>query len=204
MIDMTQIYSLWPHKSNFHGKTKTNRTIWLCSKYNPSTSLLSTSMTYLKNILNGPNLEGQMMDMTKNYSLWPHKGNFPGKTENNRSIWLCLKYNLSSSLLSTLMTYFKTILNGPDPGGRMIDMTQNYSLWPRKGNFPGKTENNKSIWICSKFNLGTSLLSTLMTYLRNILNGPHPGGKMMDMTQNYSLWPHKGNFPGKTEHNRSI
>ena len=38
-------------------------------------------MTYLKNILNGPNLGGQMMDMTQNYSLWPHKGNFPGKTK---------------------------------------------------------------------------------------------------------------------------
>ena len=27
-----------------------------------------------------------------------------------------------------------------------------------------------------------------MTYLKNILNGPDPGGQMMDMTENYSLW----------------
>ena len=156
-------------------------------------------MTYLKNILNGPNLGGQMMDMTQNYSLWPHRGNFPGKTENNRSIWLCLKYNRSTSFLSILMTYLKNILNWPDPWGQMIDMIQNSSLWPRKGNFPGKTKNDRSIWICSKYNLGTSLLSTLKTYLKNILNGPDPGGQIMDMTQNSSLWLRKGNFPGKTK-----
>ena len=39
-----------------------------------------------------------------------------------------LKYNLSTSLLSTLMTNVKNILNWLDPGSQMIDMTQNYSL----------------------------------------------------------------------------
>ena len=68
------------------------------------------------------------MDMTQNYSFSLHKGNFPGKTKNNRSTSICSKYNLSTSLLSTLMTYLKNVLNGPDPGGQMIDMTQNYSL----------------------------------------------------------------------------
>ena len=115
---------------------------------------------------------GQMMDMTQNYSLWPHKGNFPGKTKNNRSICICSKYNLSTLLLSTLMTYVKNMSNWPDPGGQMMDMTQNDSLWPLKGNFPGKTKNNRSIWICLKYNLSSSLLSTLITYLKNILNGP--------------------------------
>ena len=38
------------------------------------------------------------------------------------------EYNLSTDLLQTLMTYVKNILNWPDPGGQMMDMTQNYSL----------------------------------------------------------------------------
>ena len=48
---------------------------------------------------------GQIMDMTQNYPPLPHKGNFPGKPKNNR---ICLKYNVSTSLLSTLMTMSKT------------------------------------------------------------------------------------------------
>ena len=56
------------------------------------------------------------------------KGNFPGKPKNNRSIKRCSKYNLSTSILSTLMTYVKNILNWPDPGGQIMYMTQNYSL----------------------------------------------------------------------------
>ena len=36
-------------------------------------------------------------------------------------------------------------------------------------------------------------------YLKNISNWPDPGGQMMYMTQNYSLWLHKGNFPGETK-----
>ena len=39
-----------------------------------------------------------------------------------------LKYNLSTSILSTLMTYVKNILNWPDPGGQNMYMTQTYSL----------------------------------------------------------------------------
>ena len=181
-MDMTQNYSLWLHKGNFPGKTKNNRSIWICLKYSLSTSLLSTLMTYLKNILNRPDPWGQMMNMTQNYSLWLHKGNFPGKTKNNRSIWICLKYNLGTSLLSTLMTYLKNIFNGPDPGGQMMDMTQNYSLWLHKGNFPGKSKTNRSIWVCLKYNLSTSLSSTLMTYVKNILNWPDPGVK-------WWIWP---------------
>ena len=49
-----------------------------------------------------------------------------------------LKFNLSTSILSDLMTYVKNILNWPDPGGQMMDMTQNYSPWQKKGNFPEK------------------------------------------------------------------
>ena len=48
------------------------------------------------------------MDMTQNRSLLRHKGNFPGKSKNNETTQICLKYNLSTSLLSTLMTYVKT------------------------------------------------------------------------------------------------
>ena len=36
-------------------------------------------MIYVKNISNWPDLVSQMMDMTQNYSLLLHKGNFPGK-----------------------------------------------------------------------------------------------------------------------------
>ena len=118
------------------------------SKYYLSTSLLSTSMTYLKNILNWPDPWGQIMDMTQNFSFSLHKGNFPGKTKNNRSTSICSKYNLSTSLLATLMTYVKNILNWPDPCGQMMDMTSTYSLSLHKGNFPGKTKNNRSTWIC--------------------------------------------------------
>ena len=38
-------------------------------------------MIYVKNITNWPDLVGQMMDMTQNYSLLLHKGNFPEKLE---------------------------------------------------------------------------------------------------------------------------
>ena len=41
------------------------------------------------------------------------------------------------------MTYVKNISNWPDPGGKVIDMSQHYSLSLHKGNFPGKTINNK-------------------------------------------------------------
>ena len=38
------------------------------------------------------------------------------------------EYNLSTHLLSTLMTYVENILNWPDPGAQMMGMTQNDSL----------------------------------------------------------------------------
>ena len=41
---------------------------------------------------------------------------------------MCFKDSQSMSLLSTLMIYVKTISNWPDPGGQIMDMTQNYSL----------------------------------------------------------------------------
>ena len=68
--------------------------------------------------------------MTQNRSLLWHKGNFPGKSKNNETTQICLKYNLSTSLLSTLMTYVRHISNWPDPGGQKWDMSQNYSLSP--------------------------------------------------------------------------
>ena len=148
-------------------KLKINRSTSICSKYNLSTSLLSTLMTYAKNILNWPDPGGQMMDMYQNYSFSLHKGNFPGKTKSNRRIWICLKYNLGTSLLSTLMTYFKNILNWPDPGGQMMDMTQNCSLLGHKGNFPGISKNNKSTKICLKYGLRCAGASILERCLKN-------------------------------------
>ena len=79
-------------------------------------------MTYVRNISNWPDPSGPEWDMSQNYSLSPYKGNFPGKTKKNRSTRICLKYNLSTSLLSTLMTYVKNISNWPDPGGQKMDM----------------------------------------------------------------------------------
>ena len=61
------------------------------------------------------------------------------------------------------MTYVKNISNWPDPGGQKMDMTQNPSLLQYKGDFPGKSKNNETTQICFKYNLSTSLLSTLMT-----------------------------------------
>ena len=101
-------------------------------------------MTYVKNISNWPDLGGQKMDMTQNRSLLRHKGNFPGKSKNNKTTQIYLEYNLNTSLLSTLMTYVKNISNWPDPGGQKMDMTQNRSLLRHKGNFPGKSKNNRS------------------------------------------------------------
>ena len=42
------------------------------------------------------------------------------------------------------MTYVKKISNQPDPGDQIMDMTEDYSLSPHKGNFPGKTETTKA------------------------------------------------------------
>ena len=63
-------------------------------------------------------------------------------------------------------------------------MTQNRSLLRLEGNFPGKSKNNKTTQICLKYNLGTSFLSTLITYVKNISSWCDPGGQKMDMTQN--------------------
>ena len=100
-------------------------------------------MTYAKNISNWLDLGSQKMDMTQNRSLLRHRGNFPGKFKNSETTQICLKYNLSTSLLSTLMTYVKNISNWPDPGVQKMDMTQNGSLLWHKGNFPGKSETTK-------------------------------------------------------------
>ena len=81
-------------------------------KLYPVTSLLSTSMIQVKNISNWPDPGGQKTAMTQNCSPLQQKGNFPGKSKNNETTQICLKYNLStslfSSLLSTLTTYVKT------------------------------------------------------------------------------------------------
>ena len=69
---------------------------------------------------------------------------FTEKSKNKETTQICLKYNLSTSVLSTLMTHVKNISNWPDPGGQKWDMSPNYSLSPYKGNFPGKTKNNRS------------------------------------------------------------
>ena len=81
---------------------------------------------------------------TQNCSLLQQKGNFPEKSKNKETTQICLKYNLSTSVLSTLMTYVKNISNWPDPGGQKWNTSQNYSLSPYKGNFPRKTKNNRS------------------------------------------------------------
>ena len=67
-------------------------------------------------------------------------------------------------------------------------MSLNYPQ--HKCNFPGKSENSKSTQICLKFSISTSLLSALMTYVKNISNWPVPGGQIMDMSQNYSIRPY--------------
>ena len=64
------------------------------------------------------------------------------------------------------MIYVKNMSNWPDPGGQKTDMTQNRSLLQEKGNFPGKSKNNGTTQICLKYNLSTSLLSTLTTYVK--------------------------------------
>ena len=62
------------------------------------------SKTYQIGLIQG----GQKMDMTQNCSLLQQKGTFPRKSKNNETTQICLKYNLSTSLLSTLTTYVKT------------------------------------------------------------------------------------------------
>ena len=45
--------------------------------------------------------------MTQNRSLLQHKGNFPGKSENNESTQICLKYGLRRAGASILERYPK-------------------------------------------------------------------------------------------------
>ena len=71
------------------------------------------------------------------------------------------------SLLSTMMTCVKSILNWPDPGGQMMDMTQNCSLLGHKGNFPGISKNNKTTQICLKYGLRCAGASILERCLKN-------------------------------------
>ena len=85
-----------------------------------------------------------MMDMTQIYTLLLHEGHSPGKTKNNISKQICLKYILTNSLLSILMTYVRKISNWPDLCCQIMDMTQHYSPLLHKGNFPGRTKNNES------------------------------------------------------------
>ena len=47
------------------------------------------------------------MDMTQNCSLLPHKGNFPGKSRNNKTAEICLKYSLMCAGASVLERYLK-------------------------------------------------------------------------------------------------
>ena len=84
------------------------------------------------------------MDMTQIYTLLLHEGHSHGKTENNISTQICLKYILTNSLLSILMTYVRKISKWPDLWCQMMDMIQYCSLLQHKDNFPGRTKNNKS------------------------------------------------------------
>ena len=72
------------------------------------------------------------------------------------------------------MTYVKNISNWPDPGGQIMDMSQNYLLLPDNSDFSGKTKNKRSTQICLNYSLSTSLLSILMTDAKNISNWPDP------------------------------
>ena len=83
------------------GKPGNNKSTQLYLKYSLSTTfLLSTLMTYLRNIWNWPVSGSQIL------WIW---GNFHGNTENNKSILTCLKHSWSTSVLLTLMTCQKHI-----------------------------------------------------------------------------------------------
>ena len=74
-------------------------------------------------------IRGVKDGMRQNYTLSLHKGNFPRKPKNQKSTRICLKYSLSTSLLSALITFVKkNISNWPDPGGQRWNMSQNYSF----------------------------------------------------------------------------
>ena len=53
-----------------------------------------------------------------------------------------------------------------------MDMSQNYSLLPDNGDFPGETKNKRSTQICLNYSSSTSLLSILIIDVKNISNWP--------------------------------
>ena len=63
-------------------------------------------MRHPKNISSWPDQGSQRHDTSLNYPQ--HKCNFPGKFENSKNTQICLKYSISTSFLSALMTYIKT------------------------------------------------------------------------------------------------
>ena len=63
-------------------------------------------------------------------------------------------------------------------------MSQNNSLLQHKGKFKGKTIKTTE---ANRYAQIISLLSTLMIYIKNILNWPDHGGQRCDISQNYSL-----------------
>ena len=128
--------------------------------------------------------------MIQNRSLLRHKGNFPGKSKNNRSTQICFKYNLSTSLLSTWMTYVRNISNWPDLGGQKMDMTQNCSLLRHKGNFPGKSENNKTTQIWLKYSLRCAKASVLERYLKNNRLSPKTMVQKISGSEKNLVWRH--------------
>ena len=91
-----------------------------------SISPSSTLMRCLKNISNWPDQGGQRRDKSLNYPQ--HKCNFPGKFENSKITQICLKFSISTSLLSALMAYVKNISNWPVSGSQIMNMSQNYSI----------------------------------------------------------------------------
>ena len=131
--------------------------------------------------------------MTQNRSLLRHKGNFPRKSKNNETTQICLKYNLSTSLLSTLMTYAKNISNWPDPGVQKMDMIQNHSLLQHKGNFPGKSENNETTQICLKYSLRCAGASILERYLKNNSLSPKTMVQKNVSLKKICVWRHTSN-----------
>ena len=70
--------------------------------------------------------EGVNKNLFANYTKDSLKYNLLRQANNLCKVsWRCLKYSLGTSLLSTLMTYVKTISKWPDPGEQRWDMSQN-------------------------------------------------------------------------------
>ena len=82
-------------------------------------------------------------------------------------------------------------------------MSQNYSLLLDNGDFPGRTKNKRSTQICLNYSLSNSLLSTLMIDVKKHIKLAWSRVQRSDISQNYSLLLHKGNFKEKTKNNKS-